>query len=465
MEVPFLFLVVGVNLALWSVVGLVRYGTERWITWPVRGDHEGGAEAGTDPAEKDEGRLKPADVAVLIPAHNEEPVIAASIESALRLVPAGNIHVVADGCADATAEIARAAGVQVLELNPGRGKAGGIEAVVERFDLPGRFEVLLIVDADTVLDQNYLKRGLVMLDEPGVVALAGYAKASWRPQELSAMGRFLVSHRTRVYAVMQWLKYGQTWRWTNVTSIVPGFASMYRTRVLRGMDLNPPGLVIEDFNMTFEIHRKGLGKIAFRPGVNATTQDPDNFRDYYRQVSRWFLGFWQTVRRHGYWRSWFSAALLLFLAEVLVASIALVLLTGVMTAWALTTFAVNAGVTWAWLLEAHAGFDASIGWTTLLLFLFLPDYLLTCVTAIAVRRPSLLLYGLGFLVLKAVDASAVLRTLPQAWSTRSSGQWKSPARRPVASAGDADVQSRRVIGGVPPDAGPPSSPDGAGPQP
>jgi poly-beta-1,6-N-acetyl-D-glucosamine synthase len=465
MEFVLLSVIVGVNLAFWSIVGLARFGTERWVTWPVGRDQDadgGGDEE--DSGDEDETRLNPSDVAVLIPAHNEEPVIAASIESALRLVPAGNIFVVADGCVDATAEIARAAGVEVLEVNPGRGKAAGIEAVVELYDIPGRFEVLLIVDADTTLDKNYLKRGLVMLDDPGVVALAGYAKASWRPHETSLVGRFLISHRTRVYAVMQWLKYGQTWRWTNVTSIVPGFASMYRTRVLRGMDLNPPGLIIEDFNMTFEIHRKRLGKIAFRPGVNATTQDPDNFRDYYRQVCRWFLGFWQTLRRHGYWRSWFSAALLPFLTEVLVACLALVLLAGALVAWALTSIAVNAGVTWAWLIQADQGFDASIGWTRLLLFVFLPDYLLTCVTAIAMRRPSLLLYGLGFVPLKMVDATAALRTLPQAWSTRSSGQWKSPTRRPVAPAGEADVRTRPAIGGVPPEPDPPSRPE-AGPPP
>ncbi len=29
------------------------------------------------------------------------------------------------------------------------------------------------------------------------------------------------------------------------------------------MDMNPPGLVIEDFNMTFEVYQKQLGKVGF----------------------------------------------------------------------------------------------------------------------------------------------------------------------------------------------------------
>src|SRR5690606_19760239 len=119
----------------------------------------------------------------------------------LRLVPAENVHVVADGCTDATASVAAARGVNVLELTPGRGKAGGIEAAVSHFDLAGRYAVLIIADADTRLDEHYLRRGLPILDQPGVVALAGYARAGWRPRELSLIGRFLAAYRTRLYAL------------------------------------------------------------------------------------------------------------------------------------------------------------------------------------------------------------------------------------------------------------------------
>jgi poly-beta-1,6-N-acetyl-D-glucosamine synthase len=416
-----LFLVLGVNLTLWSLVGGLRYVSERLAHRP--------SSAVASPT-----RLDPADVAVLIPAHNEEPVIAATIRSAVRLVPEANVHVIADGCDDATAEIARAAAVNVLELDPGRGKAGGIEAALKQFDIPLRFTALLIVDADTELDERYLARGLPLLDQPGVVAVAGYAKTGWRPRELTMVGRFLVAYRSRLYVVMQWLKYGQTWRWTNVTAIVPGFASMYRTSVLGRMDLDPPGLIIEDFNMTFELHRKQLGKIAFRSDVCATTQDPDNFRDYYRQVSRWHLGFWQTFRRHGLWPSGFSAALALFILEILVASAGIVVLVGALALLAPVVVIDQAMQALGW----GAGLDGVFGFSLLLaggvLFLAAMDYLLTCVTAIALRRPSLLLYGLGFLALRIIDAILILRAIPQAWIASSDGRWTSPTRRPVARA-------------------------------
>ena len=426
MEWALVIIVLGVNFVLWTLVGGLRLTTELLTIQPV---HETPGRWGPSSA-RWSGQLCPSGVAVLIPAHNEEPVIAATIRSALRLVPAENIHVVADGCDDATAEIARANGVKVLELNPNRGKAGGIEAAVEHFDIPGRFAVLLLVDADTEIDEHYLERGLPLLEMPNVVAVAGYAIAGWRPQELSPVGRFLIAYRTRLYAVMQWLKYGQTWRWTNVTSIVPGFASMYRTSVLRKMDLNPPGLVIEDFNMTFEVHHRRLGKIAFRPAVHATTQDPDNFRDYYRQVLRWHLGFWQTLRRHGFWISGFSAALALFLLEVIVASLGVVLLVAVMILLTPVILVNYLAPSLGWDIELVALVDAYGFLARVLLLALAVDYLLTCLTAVAFRRPVLMLYGLGFFCLRFVDATAALWTIPQAWRTQSDGRWTSPTRRP-----------------------------------
>lgn len=419
MQWMILLFLLGFSFTLWTAVGVARLTSEQRDRKGVRF---------ADTPESSPG-LSAADVAVLIPAHNEEVGIRETIASVARHVPTANVHVIADGCRDRTAEIARTCGVDVLTLEPGLGKAGGIEAALRHFELERRFAVLLILDADTELDEHYVERGLRMLDDPEMVALAGYARASWRPREISLVGRFLVAYRARLYTVMQWMKYGQTWRYANVTAIVPGFASMYRTAVLPRMELNPPGLVIEDFNMTFELHHRGLGKIAFRPGVFAKTQDPDNIPDYYRQVKRWWLGFWQTIRRHRFWLSWFSVALGVFLLEVLLASVAIIVIALVIVLLALSPLTGGAILQWG----VFAGFASSAGAyftpINLLLFLFIPDYLLTCCVAAWTRRPSLLLYGTGFLFIRLIDATATLWTLPQAWWARSTGRWVSPARR------------------------------------
>ncbi len=423
-----LVLLFGVSLGFWTLVGLLRRV----------------AELRRRPAARPERPLRPHDVAVLIPARNEALVIAATIRSVLRLVPPASVHVIADGCDDDTAAIARSYGVNVLEVYPAGGKAAGIESAVAHFDLPGRFDVMLLVDADTELDRDYLARGLPLFDDPAVVAVAGYARTAWRPRELPWVGRLLVAYRTRLYAVMQWLKYGQTWRWTNLTAIVPGFASMYRTRVLPRIDLNPPGLVIEDFNMTFELHHKRLGKIAFQPGVSATTQDPDNLRDYVKQITRWQLGLWQTVRRHGIWPSWFWLALGAFLLEVVVASVGLLLLAAAVLAIPLAS-AGHQLVDWGWLTSVHRQLTGYVTLPGLALFVVLPDFLLTCAAAVAMRRPSLLRYGLAFLPIRMIDAVVMLWTLPQAWWKSSSGRWTSPGRRAAGAPATLRVPATRPV--------------------
>lgn len=89
-------------------------------------------------------------VAVVVPAHDEKALIAATIRSILpQLVPGDRLLVIADNCTDATASIARAAGANVVErCDPDRRGKGyalacGIEAL--RASPP---EVVIVCDAD-----------------------------------------------------------------------------------------------------------------------------------------------------------------------------------------------------------------------------------------------------------------------------------------------------------------------------
>jgi cellulose synthase/poly-beta-1,6-N-acetylglucosamine synthase-like glycosyltransferase len=73
-------------------------------------------------------------VVVLIPAHNEEQVIAATLETLMPTLPNGSrILVVADNCSDRTAAIAREWGAEVVERTSAteRGKGFALEFGVE----------------------------------------------------------------------------------------------------------------------------------------------------------------------------------------------------------------------------------------------------------------------------------------------------------------------------------------------
>src|SRR5690606_19760384 len=136
-----------------------------------------------------------------------------------------------DASSDRTVEIVRAGGAQVLELVASHGKAGALVAGLRHFDLTGEFLVVLILDADTVPSEDYLRTGLPLFDDPRVAAVAGRACTRWSGAGRWT-GRMLLAHRERLYVVFQTLlKFGQAARSTNAVTIVPGFASMYRADV------------------------------------------------------------------------------------------------------------------------------------------------------------------------------------------------------------------------------------------
>ena len=96
---------------------------------------------------------------ILVPAHNEEALIASCIASlrAQRYPPEHYaIHVIADNCTDNTAALARAAGAHCLERHDltQRGKPHAIAWALERLPIAD-FDALVIVDADAVVDPGF----------------------------------------------------------------------------------------------------------------------------------------------------------------------------------------------------------------------------------------------------------------------------------------------------------------------
>lgn len=417
--------VFGTNFTVWGVVGLLRLLDSSATRWrrhraPAPGRHH---LRGAPPVDV-------TDVAVLIPAHNEEAVIVGSIRAITELVPRANVHVVSDGSTDRTVELAEHCGVNVISTHRNVGKAGALQEAIHRFDLVRRFRVVMLLDADTQVRPGYFRAALPLFDDPRVVAVAGCVTTSWRGRGLGPVGKLVAFHRQRIYTMTQYLlKFGQTWRRCNATHIVPGFASLYRTDVLPHIDLNPPGLVIEDFNMTFEVYQKRLGKVGFTPAAVAATQDPGTLRDYVRQCRRWSLGLWQTVRLHPPRPNLFTAALGLLLVELLTSSMMLVLLP-------FTALALLVPQLWPDLRAApvvgdvHTAVASHLTPEALLFGVLVPDLLLTCVVAVALRQPRFLLFAGLFLALRVLDAAIALHALPSAW-TRSSGVWRSPGRRAV----------------------------------
>ncbi len=83
-------------------------------------------------------------VAAIVPAKNEAPTIRAVIEVLCASPYVSEVIVVSDGSTDRTAEIAEAAGAEVIHSAQTHGKGGALREGVASTDAP----ILLFVDAD-----------------------------------------------------------------------------------------------------------------------------------------------------------------------------------------------------------------------------------------------------------------------------------------------------------------------------
>ena len=109
--------------------------------------------AGTDPATEQVPGGPPGQIVILIPAHNEEGIIAQTLaELQARIPEQVSILVVADNCTDRTAELARAGGATVLERHDEefRGKAYALAHGRDwlKSDPP---DCVIVMDADCML--------------------------------------------------------------------------------------------------------------------------------------------------------------------------------------------------------------------------------------------------------------------------------------------------------------------------
>jgi 1,2-diacylglycerol 3-beta-glucosyltransferase len=129
---------------------------------------------------------------VVVPAHDEEAGIAATVRSLSAMEYPNDrfrVLVVADNCKDRTAEVARAAGATVLERKNEtlRGKGYAL-ALAFAQSLAGDADAVVVVDADTVVSPNLLRAFEARLAAGALAVQAEYAirnpDSSWRTRLL-----------------------------------------------------------------------------------------------------------------------------------------------------------------------------------------------------------------------------------------------------------------------------------------
>ncbi|HSW85805.1 MAG TPA: glycosyltransferase [Candidatus Saccharimonadales bacterium] len=372
-----------------------------------------------------------ADIAVIVPAHNEEMVIRRSIQFLKKSLNKKQIYVVSDGSSDKTYAMARKEKVHVAKLNPGRGKARALVYTLNKFHLFEKYKLIFIVDADTNIDTSFIPNALKLFEDPGTVAVFGSARIRWPQHFIPSWKYYLISYRERLNRTLQYfLIYGQTWRYTNVSFVVPGFATIYKSDVLKQLEIDTPNLLIEDFNLAFQVHKRKLGKIGYSPSMIGWDQHPDNLYDYWKQVRRWNIGFYQTVKMNKIWPSFFWLSLLIFSAEVLLNS----LLMFMMPFLLLYLLADNLD----WLSPVFASYHhvyliagpyKNLSLATILIAILLFDYIVTVIIGLINKKPQFAFYGLFFFFMHYVTSLILISSIIPGFFGKSDGRWISPKRR------------------------------------
>ena len=130
---------------------------------------------------------------VIVPAHDEEQGIAATVQNLLALDYPGDLFrvlVVADNCGDETAERAAAAGAQVLVRTDAeqRGKGYALTWAFVR-SLAGAADAMVVIDADTLASANLLSVLAAQIEAGAQVVQADYGVrnpgASWRTRMMT----------------------------------------------------------------------------------------------------------------------------------------------------------------------------------------------------------------------------------------------------------------------------------------
>ena len=222
--------------------------------------------------------------AAIVCARNEEDVIARLIgDLRAQDVPAGHIQViaVAHNCTDGTAEVARAAGAEVIEITTkAAGKAhaiaAGAQAVRAGVDFVGIF------DADSRVEPDFLRRlapatvgeVCVQTETSALTAVRGPRGGFWR------RARNLFYWRPR-----EALGLGCT---------INGTGWFIRPALLR--ELQPElRTVTEDLELTVLLATAGK-RVAFCSDAQVVIEEPHRFRSAVRQRTRWARGHFRVLR-------------------------------------------------------------------------------------------------------------------------------------------------------------------------
>lgn len=254
-----------------------------------------------EPAPAEQVReVKPMRVLAIVPAHNEEESIADTIKSLkAQTWPVDEIVVVVNNSTDRTAQISRDLGVWVDDLGQisGRKAAALNEALNEYLPLLDDDDLVLSMDADTVLTETLIENGARhFINDPQLGALSS---------------NHLVMRHGNLLELLQAMEYERDrimiGRHKGRGGCMTGMAALFRVAALREIkdtygEFYDPTNWTEDWKLTIALRHTRWRTLRPQDCL-VSTVPVTHIRALIHQRERWARGYLQTLMQFGWTRT------------------------------------------------------------------------------------------------------------------------------------------------------------------
>jgi cellulose synthase/poly-beta-1,6-N-acetylglucosamine synthase-like glycosyltransferase/peptidoglycan/xylan/chitin deacetylase (PgdA/CDA1 family) len=229
-------------------------------------------------------------VSVIIPAFNEEKVIAATLE-ALRATdwPRVEFVVIDDGSQDRTAEVVETIAAADPRVRLLRQENAGKAAAANHGLREARGEIVVAVDADTIVSAAAISRLARHFADPSVTAVCGNV-------EVGNVNSWLTAFQAVEYVTSQNFD-RRAFSALNCISVVPGALGAWRRQAVLDAGGYSHDTLTEDADLTLSILRAG-GRVIYEPEAIGRTEAPESLGAFLKQRFRWTYGTYQCLWKH-----------------------------------------------------------------------------------------------------------------------------------------------------------------------
>ncbi|MFA5045048.1 MAG: glycosyltransferase [Paludibacter sp.] len=229
-------------------------------------------------------------VSIIVPAYNEELNAERTVNHLLQSdYPDFDIIFVDDGSKDQTYSKILTAfennpKVKVL-THPNGGKAAALNFGIEQ----ATGEILVCIDADTMLRPDAISKMIPLFENDRVGAVAGNVKVGNKVN-------FLTNWQSIEYITSQNFD-RRAYDYVNAILVVPGAIGAFRKKVIEEIEGFTTDTLAEDCDLTLRILRKGYA-IKSSNEAMAFTEAPETVNMFLKQRFRWSFGMMQSFWKH-----------------------------------------------------------------------------------------------------------------------------------------------------------------------